>query len=54
MGYLVNAQMEDGDMHEILTMEQRINAPTGPKVQAAARRYLDKQKYVEMVLKPEA
>lgn len=53
MGYLVNARMEDNDMHEILTMEQRINALTAPKVQEAAKRYLDKQKYVEMVLKPE-
>jgi zinc protease len=54
LGYLVSAQVEDNDAHEILTVEQRINALTGPKVQAAAKRYLDKQKYVEMVLKPEA
>ncbi|SDG44062.1 MULTISPECIES: pitrilysin family protein [unclassified Duganella] len=56
-GYWLNnlrmAALEDRDPHEILAIEQRINAVTAADIKAAAQRFLDRKNYVEMVLKPE-
>jgi zinc protease len=54
MNYLRMGVLEDRDPHEILNIEQRINAVTAGDIKAAARRFLDRGNYVEMVLKPEA
>ncbi len=51
---LQSAELEGDDPGEILSMEQRIGALTEAQVQAAAKRFLDKERYVEMVLQPEA
>lgn len=51
---LQEAELEGGNPGDILTAEQRIEALTEAQVQAAARRFLDKGQYVEMVLRPEA
>lgn len=51
---LENAELEGDDPRDILTVEQRLEAVSAAQVQAAARRFLDKERYVEMVLKPEA
>ncbi|QJE00456.1 insulinase family protein [Massilia forsythiae] len=48
------AVLEGSDVHDILTLEQRVDAVTAARVQAAARRFLNRQQYVEMVLEPEA
>lgn len=48
------AELEGNDPRDILTVEQRLDAVTAEQVRAAARRFLDKERYVEMVLKPEA
>jgi zinc protease len=54
MNYLRLSALEDKDLHEILNIEQRINAVTAEDIKAAAQRFLDRKNYVEMVLKPEA
>lgn len=51
---LEQAEMDGADPRDILGMEQRIEALTTAQVQAAARRFLDRERYVEMVLRPEA
>lgn len=51
---LFTAEIDRSDPHDILTVEERINAVTAPQVQAAAKRFLSRENYVEMVLKPEA
>ncbi|MGV7211157.1 M16 family metallopeptidase [Oxalobacteraceae bacterium A2-2] len=53
MQSLRKAQLEGSDPHDILTVEQRVNAVTAAQVQAAARRFLSREQYVEMVLLPE-
>lgn len=53
MNYLRQSVLEDKDPHEILNIEQRINAVTADDVKTAAQRFLDRKNYVEMVLKPE-
>jgi zinc protease len=52
--FMRTAEAEGGELADILTQEQRINALSAAAVQAAARRFLDKQQYVEMVLRPDA
>jgi zinc protease len=47
------AALEASDPAEVLTLEQRIQAVTAAQVQAAARRFLTRDRYVEMVLLPE-
>jgi zinc protease len=54
MNYLRMGVVEDKDVHDILKVEQAIDAVTADDVKAAARRFLDRKNYVEMVLKPEA
>lgn len=54
MNYLRMGVLEDKDPHEILNIEQRINAVTAEEIKAAAQRFLNRKNYVEMVLKPEA
>ncbi|MCC2954774.1 insulinase family protein [Massilia sp. IC2-477] len=51
---LESAELEGDDPRDILTVERRLDAVTPAQVQAAARRFLDRERYVEMVLKPEA
>ena len=53
MNYLRLNVLEGLDPHEILNIDQRINAVTADDIKAAARRYLDRKNYVEMVLMPE-
>jgi zinc protease len=54
MQYLRGAELEGSDPHDILTVEQRIGALTEADVQAAARRFLNPNQYVEMVQVPES
>jgi len=53
INYLRLNVLEGLDPHEILNIDQRINGVTADDVKAAARRYLDRKNYVEMVLMPE-
>jgi zinc protease len=53
MNYLRQGVLEDKDPHEILKVEQRINSVSAEEIKAAAKRFLDRQNHVEMVLKPE-
>ena len=49
MNYLRLNVLEGLDPHEILNIDKRINGVTADDVKAAARRYLDRKNYVEMV-----
>lgn len=53
LNYLRQGVLEGKDPHEILKIEQRINEVTADDIKAAAQRFLDRNNYVEMVLKPE-
>jgi zinc protease len=51
---LEHAELEGSDPRDILSVEQRLEAVTAAHVQAAAKRFLDRERYVETVLRPEA
>lgn len=53
LNYLRLSVLEDKDAHDILRVEQRINAVSADDLKAAAQKFLDRKNYVEMVLKPE-
>jgi zinc protease len=53
LGRIQSALLDGTDPHEILTHEERVNALTAAEVQDAARRYLDTENVVQVVLYPE-
>ena len=53
IGALYGAQLEGIEPAQILETEREINAVTAEQVRAAAKRFMNKQQYVEMVQKPE-
>jgi len=53
LGRIQSALLDGTDPADILTHEQRVNALTAGEVQEAARRYLNTENYVQVVLYPE-
>ncbi|MET0982356.1 MAG: insulinase family protein [Telluria sp.] len=53
LGRIQSSLMDGTDPHSILTHEARVNALTAAEVQEAARRYLDNNNYVQVVLYPQ-
>lgn len=53
LGRIQSALLDGTDPNEILTHEEHVNALTAGEVQDAARRYLNTENYVEVVLYPE-
>jgi zinc protease len=53
LGRIQTALLDGTDPAAILTQEERIDALTASEVQDAARRYLDTENYVQVVLYPE-
>ena len=53
LGRIQAALLDGTDPADILTHEQRVNALTAGEVQEAARRYLNTENYVQVVLYPE-
>ena len=53
LGRIQSSLMDGTDPHTILTHEARVQALTAEEVQEAARRYLDNNNYVQVVLYPQ-